>query len=99
MLHKMVVNSNTYCSEYCFADGRSVFDEDYRGKAVYANPTFNLLFPFVVHYLITKVMDAGTSGVFNVPVWSSTLGGFAGGKRSVICSLLLRLQMVVPRGW
>ena len=63
--------SNAYCSEYCFAEGRSVFDEDYRGKAVYANPAFNLLFPFVVHYLITKVLDVGTSAVLVVPVWKS----------------------------
>ena len=61
--------SNAFCSEFCFANGRSVYDEDYRGKCVYANPAFNQLFLFLVHYLITKVQDWQTSGVCVMPEW------------------------------
>ena len=61
--------SNAFCSEYCFAEGRSVYDEDYRGRSVYANPAFNQLFLFLVHYLITKLQDWSTAGVFVMPQW------------------------------
>ena len=60
---------NAFCSEFCFAEGRSVYDEDYRGRCIYANPAFNQLFLFLVHYLITKLQDANTSGVFVLPQW------------------------------